>query len=252
MQLRTRPPRKWMRAPLTVAYPLVGAVLGAGAPIGSFLIRALTLPAVRGQPLADLQANAFFYVYELVASSLVLAAAGHFAGRRADRLRRGEAFYHHLAEHDSLTGLHNMRAFMDRYRRALEHAAASGEPLAILLIDVDKLKETNDALGHDAGNQALIQVADALRVSKRSVDIAARWGGDEFAILLESAGVTAAMRVAQAIVNHLRDRRSQVSVTIGICASTHPSLSLDLFAAADRALLAGKSHGRNTIEAVSI
>ena len=241
-----------MRAQPTVAYPLIGMILGAGAPVGSFLIRVLAISSVRNDPLGDLGANAFFYAYELLGSSLVLAVAGYFAGLRADRLRRGEAFYHHLAEHDSLTGLHNMRAFMDRYRRALEHAVATGEPLAVLLIDVDKLKEINDALGHEAGNKALIQVANALRISKRTVDVAARWGGDEFAILLESAGVSAAMRVARAIEANLRDSSSHVSVTIGICATTQPSLSADLFEGADRALLAGKNHGRNTIEALSI
>lgn len=146
---------------------------------------------------------------------------------------------------------------MDRYRRALELAAAGSEPLAMILLDVDKLKEINDALGHEAGNQALIQVADVLRESKRTVDVAARWGGDEFAILLEAADGAAAMRVAEGIVARLRDGPSRlegatVSVTIGICAAEQPSLSLDLFAAADRALLAGKTHGRNTIEVVAI
>ncbi|HYK03871.1 MAG TPA: GGDEF domain-containing protein [Thermoanaerobaculia bacterium] len=239
------------------AYPLVGLLLGAAAPVGSFLIRSLTIPSVRDHPSGDLRANAFFYLYELVGTSLVFAIAGYLAGRRADRLRRGRAFYHDLAEHDSLTGLHNARAFMDRYRRALEHAAASSEPLAMILLDVDKLKEINDALGHEAGNQALIQVADAIRESKRTVDIAARWGGDEFAILLEAADGAAAMRVAEGIVARLRDGPSRlkgatVSVTIGVCASAQPALSPDLFAAADRALLAGKARGRNTIEVVAI
>ena len=241
-----------MRAEARVTYPLIGLLLGAGAPAGSFLIRLFAIPTVADHPFGDLQAHAFFYAYELAASSLVFAIAGMVAGWRADRLKRGEVFYHHLAEHDSLTGLHNMRAFKDRYRRALEHASASREPLAIVLIDVDKLKEINDALGHEAGNQALILVADALRAGKRVADFAARWGGDEFAILLESAGEAAAMRVAKGIVEHLRRDPSNVSVTIGICATTRPSLSLELFAAADRALLAGKAHGRNSIEVVSI
>lgn len=246
-----------MRLAPHVTYPLIGLLLGAGAPVGSFLIRSLAISSVRDQPLGDLRAHAFFYLYELVATSLVFAIAGYLAGRRADRLRRGQAYYHDLAEHDSLTGLHNARAFVDRYRRALEHAAVAGEPLAMILIDVDKLKEINDALGHEAGNQALIQVADALRESKRTVDVAARWGGDEFAILLEAADVAAAMRVAEGIVARLRDGPSRlehttVSVTIGICAAEQPSVSRDLFEAADRALLAGKAHGRNTIEAVVI
>jgi diguanylate cyclase (GGDEF)-like protein len=238
-------------------YPLVGLLIGAGAPAGSFLIRFLVIPSVHDHPAGDLRAHAFYYLYELVATSLVFAVAGYVAGRRADRLRRGEAFYHHLAEHDSLTGLHNARAFTDRYQRALEHAAAGSEPLALLLLDVDKLKEINDALGHEAGNQALLLVANALRESKRAADVAARWGGDEFVILLEGADGAAALRVAEGIVARLRDGPSPlegatVSVTIGICASAQPALSLDLFAEADRALLAGKAHGRNTIEVIAI
>lgn len=246
-----------MRSAPHLTYPLAGLVLGAGAPAGSFLIRLLSMPSVREQPSGDLRTNAFFYLYELVATSLIFSIAGYLAGRRADRLRRGEAFYHDLAEHDSLTGLHNARAFVDRYRRALDHAAAAGEPLAMILVDVDKLKEINDKLGHEAGNLALIQVADALRHSKRAADVAARWGGDEFAILLEAADLAAAMRVAERIMGHLRDaparlERAGVSVTIGICATEQPSPSLDLFAEADRALLTGKARGRNTIEVVAI
>lgn len=246
-----------MRFAPHVTYPLIGLLLGAAAPIGSFLIRVVAIASVRDRPFDDLHVHAFFYVYELVASSIVFAIAGYVAGRRADRLRRGVAFYHHLAEHDSLTGLHNARAFMDRYRRALEHAAANGEPLAIILIDVDKLKEINDAFGHEAGNRALIEVADAVRKSKRTADVAARWGGDEFAILLEAADAGGALRVAEGIVTRLRNapappEQTSVSVTIGICAALRPSLTLDLFGAADHALLAGKARGRNTIEAVSI
>ena len=249
--------RHVMRFAPQFTYPFIGLLLGAGAPAGSFLIRFLAIHSVRDHPSGDLRAHAFFYLYELVATSLVFAIAGYVAGRRADRLRRGEAFYHHLAEHDSLTRLHNARAFMDRYQRALEHATAAGEPLAVILIDVDKLKEINDTFGHEAGNQALIQVADALRNSKRAADVAARWGGDEFAILLEGADVAAAVRVAEGIVARLRDgpsrlERATVSVTIGICVSAQPALSLDLFAAADRALLAGKARGRNTIEVAAI
>lgn len=232
-----------------VTYPLLGLLLGTGAPAGSFLIRLLAVPAVRERPWADLQAHAFFYLYELAATSLVFLLAGIVAGAHAGRLLRGEAFYHYLAEHDSLTGLHNAGAFTDRYRRALERAAACGEPLAILLLDVDRLKAINDVSGHEAGNRALVRVAEALRASKRAADVAARWGGDEFAILMEGADPAAAHRVAEDIMLHLRE--APVSVTIGICAAARPSLSCDPFAEADRALLAGKAHGRGTIEVVA-
>lgn len=243
-----------MRSTPQLTYPVIGALLGAGAPAGSFLLRLLVFRKVRERPFDDLRTNVFFYLYDLLATSLVFSLAGFAAGRHADHLRRRKAFYHELAEHDSLTGLHNSGAFTERCRRALERAVAAREPIAVILIDVDQLKAINDAFGHQAGNQALVHVADALRDSKRAADVAARWGGDEFAILLEGADEAAAMRVAEGLIAYLRtspvllERTTvPVSVTIGICASAQPSLSSDLFAAADRALLAGKAHGRNTI-----
>ena len=248
-----------MRLTPQLTYPAIGALLGAGAPLGSFLLRFLACKKVREQPLDDVCTNVYFYLYDLLATSLIFSIAGFVAGRRADHLLRRKAFYHELAEHDSLTGLHNGGAFTDRYRRALERAIAAREPIAVILIDVDQLKAINDAFGHPAGSEALVHVADALRDSKRAADVAARWGGDEFAILLEGADAAAAMRVAEGVIAFLRssplvleDTTVPVSVTIGICAAAQPSAATDLFATADRALLAGKAHGRNTIEIFSI
>jgi diguanylate cyclase (GGDEF)-like protein len=248
-----------MRFQLQATYPIVGALIGAGAPIGAFLLRFLASRTVRERPFDDLRRHAFFYLYDLVGTSLVFAVVGFIAGRQADRLRRGEAFYHELSEHDSLTGLHNQRAFLDRYRRELDQAVAARRPLAIILIDVDKLKAINDAFGHPAGSKALVHVAEAIRLSKRSADVAARWGGDEFAILLDGADRDAAMRVAEGVITHLRNTPLQleqvsthVSVTIGICAASQPSTTSDLFAAADQALFAGKARGRNTIKLITL
>jgi len=248
-----------MRLNPHVTWPIIGAALGLGAPAGSFALRFLMLADIRRHPSDDLRANAIFYLYELVATSLIFAIAGFIAGRHAERLRRGEAFYHHLAEHDALTGLHNDRAFTDRYRRALERAVTTQRPMAMILLDVDELKAINDAHGHAAGSQALVHVAEALRRSKRAADIAARWGGDEFAILLEGADIAAAMRVAEGVLTYLRNTPLQldgattiVTATIGICTAAQPALTSDLFQAADEALLAGKARGRNTIEAVAV
>lgn len=242
-----------------LTYPVIGALFGAGAPLGLFLCRCIASPRARERPRDEVRRNGFFYLYDLLATSLVFAIAGFFAGRRVDRLLRGKAFYHELAEHDSLTGLHNGRAFADRYRRAREHAVVAREPLSLILIDVDQLKAINDAFGHPVGSEVLVQVADALTRSKRAADVAARWGGDEFAILLEGADAPAAMRVAESVIAHLRNSPLRlegtdltVSVTIGICTSPQPTMSSDLFAAADRALFVGKARCRNTIEAVSI
>src|SRR6202022_4149449 len=146
----------------------------------------------------------------------------YVAGGRAERLRRAEAFYQTLSEHDPLTGLFNERAFRNRYERATERAVRTGQPLSLLLIDVDHLKKINDRFGHGAGNEALLHIANALRVAKRSDDAAARWGGDEFAILLEGGDASAARRVSNNVLARVRSavlsvqsEELPVTVTIG-------------------------------------
>ena len=227
-----------------------GLLLGFGAPAGAFLLRLLLVPSTRDGAWSDLRANAFFYVYSLVATCLVFAVAGYVAGVRADRLERAEAFYHRLSEHDPLTGLLNGRVFHDRYRRAVKRAARLGDTIALLMIDVDHLKLINESRGHAAGSAALVRVADAIRAAKRASDTAARWGGDEFAVLLEGGNAEAAQRTAEGIRKFLAGARGTkpVTVTIGITAAVPAEDGADeLFAAADAALYAGKREGRNRV-----
>lgn len=235
-------------------YAFAGIALGVGAPVGALLIRMAVLSPVRAEPLADLRLHAFFYAYELLGSCVVFALAGFAAGMRADRIRRAEEFYHRLADHDPLTGLLNARAFADHYLRGLERTRRNAEPLSMLMIDVDDLKALNDRHGHAAGNAALLQVADAVSRAKRGEDVAARWGGDEFAVLLEGGDTEAAVRVADGILAHLRSGPAvlgrspvDVTVTIGVASSANPEEAADLFVNADRALYAGKSAGRNRV-----
>ena len=116
------------------------------------------LGGVRDVP-GELAANAFFYVYALVATSLVFGLAGCLEGRRTERIRSSRDAYRDLAERDELTSLANARAFAAHQRRAAEHSARYREPLSLLLLDVDQLKAINDTLGHKAG-EALVRVAE--------------------------------------------------------------------------------------------
>jgi diguanylate cyclase (GGDEF)-like protein len=248
---RTAPPYTGLdgqaRIPAAWSYALVGVLLGVGAPVGAFVIRVLEgLPDIS----AELSEHGFFYMYELFASCFVFGLAGWFVGRRADRYRAGRDLYRDLAEHDPLTGLANARAFLEHRRRAAEHAERYGEPLSLLLVDVDRLKDVNDSLGHAAGHAALIHVANALRRCKREDDIAARWGGDEFAILMRGADESAARRQADAILAELRSRplrfegaQRTIGVTIGAATASGGSADA-LFQRADQALYAGKAAGR--------
>ena len=229
---------------------MAGALLGFGAPGGALLLRVLG----GARAFTDLRENAFFYAYDLVGTCLVFALAGWFAGSRADRLEDGRDRYRNLAERDSLTDLVNARAFWSRYERAVDHAIRFQEPLSLLLIDVDQLKEMNDELGHVFGSAALLHVGKVLETSKRADDTAARWGGDEFGVLMLGAGKEAALRQAETILQRLRSepvclqgQERSVSVTIG-AATASADGARSLFEAADRALYEGKKKGRGRIQ----
>jgi diguanylate cyclase (GGDEF)-like protein len=128
-----------------------------------------------------------------------------------------------LAQNDALTGLYNLRMFNEVWQR--EHAAAESNRgvYALLMIDMDKLKDINDAFGHDAGNSAITLVAQCLQRSIRNTDYAARFGGDEFAVLLPGASPDIAEAVVKRVRHNvfkttldLRSRMIRCSVSIGV------------------------------------
>jgi len=162
------------------------------------------------------------------------------------------------AQTDPLTGLSNRRAFLPFVDQALARAQRSGEDVALMLCDVDHFKRINDTLGHHRGDNALRAVAAALQDVLRPTDISARWGGDEFAVLLSACNAVGARAVANRIRQTLQARaplRShRVTLSIGI-ADAHglpagtlaPWQARDMFfRAADEAVYMAKQAGRDT------
>ncbi len=138
-----------------------------------------------------------------------------------------------LAQTDALTGLLNLRMFNEVWQR--EHAASERDRgvYAMLMIDMDKLKDINDAYGHDAGNSAIVLVAQCLQRSIRSTDFAARFGSDEFAVLLPGATPEIAETVVKRVRHNvfkttldLRSRMIRCSVSIGVV--NYPKDSRDM------------------------
>jgi diguanylate cyclase (GGDEF)-like protein len=132
----------------------------------------------------------------------------------AENIHTAKARIRALSDRDELTMLYNMRAFKQLAQREHEAAVRTGSPYSILMVDVDKLKSINDTYGHEAGNRAIEMVADALVRLTRSSDIVARYGGDEFIVLLAHVDGAIARDVAQRIRNVVFATTLEVNVKI--------------------------------------
>lgn len=155
---------------------------------------------------------------------------------------------------DALTGLPNRWALQDALKRMLAHASRTERPLALVLLDLDHFKHLNDTYGHDAGDQALAAVGQALRGALRESDLATRSGGEEFTVLLPDTPLEGALQVAE----QLRTAVSSIelplpgvalSASLGVAVLPLHAVEADrLIRVADRALYAAKRAGRNRVE----
>jgi diguanylate cyclase (GGDEF)-like protein/PAS domain S-box-containing protein len=158
-----------------------------------------------------------------------------------------------LAREDALTGLPNRRSFEERVREALARTRRSGIPICLMFLDIDYFKSINDSLGHAAGDAVLKEFGRRLQQCVRETDMAARYAGDEFVILLEGVGgAHEAQRVADKVLAAMRPafvlstRSMQVTTSIGIAISEEEDEDFaSLMATADSALYAAKKDGRN-------
>ncbi len=145
----------------------------------------------------------------------------------------------HLAVTDPLTGLANYRRFRADLERELRRASRTGRTFGLLMIDLDGLKQINDAHGHLAGSKALCRVACALETGCRSMDTIARFGGDEFAVILPETDLQSALIAARRVCDALSedDELPRISASFGVAVYPKDGNSADsIIAAADRAL----------------
>jgi diguanylate cyclase (GGDEF)-like protein/PAS domain S-box-containing protein len=160
----------------------------------------------------------------------------------------------HQASSDSLTGLANHRRLFEVLNAEICRSQRTGREFSVLLLDLDGLKAINDQFGHAAGNRALCRLAQILTDCCRSVDTAARQGGDEFAVLLPESGIAAATLVARRICNLLAEDAEEpaLSVSVGIAGYPKDADSIGpLLYAADRALYAMKAAQPKVVRAAN-
>ncbi len=171
----------------------------------------------------------------------------------ADLIRRAEILLGE-AHTDTLTGLPNRRRFDEEFARAFGSAIRRSSPIGVAIIDIDHFKDYNDAFGHQAGDEALHRIAEAIAESvERSGDFAARYGGEEFVVILEDTTLAGAAGVGERIRHAVLDAgiRAPVggllSVSVGVAARLPGSTGEALLRQADEALYDAKDGGRNRV-----
>ncbi len=170
-----------------------------------------------------------------------------FQERRAEEAHRAAAA-------DELTGLSTYRVLRERLAFEIERSKRSSEGFAVLFLDLDRFKQVNDQYGHEAGNDILKAVAEEIRHAVRASDVAARYGGDEFVVILTRTDLDGAARVAEAlragiegIGRRLGYPAGLITVSVGVAEFDQHEPEGDLLVSADRALYRAKGAGRNAV-----
>jgi diguanylate cyclase (GGDEF)-like protein/PAS domain S-box-containing protein len=161
-----------------------------------------------------------------------------------DRLR-------HMADHDALTGLYNRRRFEEEIDRHIAYGRRYGMSGALLIIDLDRFKQVNDGYGHRAGDRVLATVADVLRRRLRETDIVARFGGDEFAVLMPLGGAAEAVSVAELLIKAVREvptPAGRLDASVGFALFEETTTSSDeVLSMADDAMYADKTESQHPV-----
>jgi len=152
---------------------------------------------------------------------------------------------------DGLTGLKNHRAFQESLTYHWQMVQRNGQPLSLIMLDIDYFKQFNDKYGHPAGDELLRQVSAVLRDSARAYDVAARYGGEEFAVLLPNTSLDEAIAAAERLreqIETISNRYSSITASFGVaCIHLGHSMPATLLYQADHALYAAKRSGRNRV-----
>lgn len=183
---------------------------------------------------------------------LLIVAVATWSSHAQWRLLIGLLGARQDAAQDPLTGLANRRAAARRLDSERTRALRQGEPLSLLMLDLDRFKDINDRWGHDGGDQVLATIAQVLREELRGIDLPARFGGEEFMVILPNTSPAQALRVAERVREHVArltvdmpGSAATITTSVGIATLAEAETTDGLVRRADAALYAAKETGRN-------
>lgn len=190
--------------------------------------------------------------------AVVFCMAAYTARFYYGTVRRAEEQLQAQAATDPLTGLSNRRNLIARADRTLAEAQLSGRPTALVIADIDHFKQINDRYGHDAGDQILVSIGALLLRAARAHDVVARWGGEEFLILLPDTSAEAAKALAERVRSavaarsvHHAGAAIDATLSLGVTEVQPGELLSSAIARADRALYRSKDAGRDRVTVAS-
>lgn len=157
---------------------------------------------------------------------------------------------------DELTGLNNFRHFMKSLDIEMERTRRTGDPVCLIILDLDDFKNINDLYGHEVGNQMLVKVSDVLQSSLRKLDVSCRYGGEEFVVILPGTSLKDAVGLAERLRSRIaecclekggEEVRITASFGLGVFHSSQTMTTKEFIDMADQQLLQAKSSGKNRI-----
>ena len=233
---------------------LVGLLIFVATCINDLLIDWLPLQTPHLMPFGFVAIMLFMAVSLADRFTAMLNRLELEVAQRTDELQAANEYLAVAARNDALTGLLNRRGFTEEADLEIQRGHRSGRSFAVVLADVDRFKDFNDRFGHSCGDQVLQQVAGLLKRRTRDVDCVARWGGEEFILMLPEAELEGAVVLAEDLRAAIEGtefeyegRPLRITMTFGIAVYRKGESLQGCVDRADTALYEGKELGRNTV-----